>query len=386
MTTTIANVSTLVVALPTRREHKWVGLTESIGRFVLVRLVDDAGNIGWGEAPALKDWGGEYGRYFGESAATVQLVTERYLGPAAVGVRVGNFGLLHSRMDQAIKGYPYAKAALDIAAYDLAGRAAGVPVHTLLGGAVRDAVPLTHSIGLMDAAAAEQEAAQVAGEGIRTIKIKIGIDPDRDVEVVRRIRAAVGGSVALCVDANQGYATPGQAIRAIRRMEHFDLLYAEQPVRGIARMAEVARAVDVPITADESIWTAHDVLEIIERGAAQIISIYVTKPGGLYRALEIAAVAQAAGLPCNVNGSGEFGIGNLANVAFAAAAPSVKLSCAMPISVPAEAQTGQTAGIVYKDDLLVAPMQLRDGAIVVPDDPGLGIEVDLEKIERYRVG
>ena len=150
-------------------------------------------------------------------------------------------------------------------------------------------------------------------------------------------------------------------------------------------MAEVARAVDVPLTADESIWTAHDVLEIIEREAAQIISIYITKPGGMYHALGMAAVAAAAGLPCNVNGSGEFGIGNLANVAFAAAAPAVSFSCAMPISVPTEAQTGQIAGIVYKDDVIAAAMTVRDGAIVVPQGPGLGIDVDLEKLERYRV-
>lgn len=383
--TTIAGVETLTVALPLRREHKWVGLTESIGRYVLVRLVDDSGNVGWGEAPALRDWGGEHGRYFGESAATVQLVVDRYLGPALAGTPVGNFGLMHGRMDAAIKGYPYAKAAIDIAAYDLAGRAAGLPVHALLGGAVRDSVPVTHSIGLMEPEAAEREAGQVAAEGIRTIKIKVGIEPSRDVEVVRRVRAAVGGGVALCVDANGGYGTPGQAIRAIRRMEAFDLTYAEQPVRGIARMAEVARALDVPITADESVWTAHDVLEIIERGAAQIISIYVTKPGGLYRARDIAAVAQAAGLPCNVNGSGEFGIGNLANVAFAAATPAVTFSCAMPISVPAEAQSGQAAGIVYDDDVIASAMQVRDGAIVVPTGPGLGIDVDTDKVERYRV-
>ena len=213
----------------------------------------------------------------------------------------------------------------------------------------------------------------------------MGVDPTRDVEVVKRIRGAVGDKVALCIDANEGYSTPGQAINTIRRMEKFDLLYAEQPVRGIARMAEVARAVDVPITADESIWTAHDVLEIIERQAAQIISIYITKPGGLYRALDIAAVASSAGLLCNVNGSGEFGIGNLANLAFAAAAPAVSLSCAMPISTPAEAQTGQMAGIVYNDDVIASAMIVRDGAVIVPQGPGLGIDVDLEKLERYRV-
>jgi muconate cycloisomerase len=384
-TPTIRSVETLVVALPTRREHKWTGLTESIGRYALVRMTDDAGNVGWGEAPALKDWGGEHGRYFGESTATVQLVVRRYLGPAVIGVPVGNIGLLHQRMDAAVKGYPYAKAALDIAAYDLAGRQRGIPIHDMLGGAVRDAIPIAHSIGLMSIEDGEREAAKVASEGIRTVKIKIGVEPARDVEIVRRIRAAVGPDVALCVDANEGYKTPGEAIRTIRRMEAFDLIYAEQPVHGIARMAEVARAIDTPVMADESAWNSHDVIEIIERRAAQIVSIYTTKPGGLYRAMEVAAVARAAGIVCNVNGSAELGIGNLANLALAAAAPAVTLSCVVPVSTPASAQRGQIAGIYYKDDLIAQPMVFRDGAVHIPTGPGLGIDVDPAKIEQYRV-
>src|SRR5690349_25132967 len=103
-------------------------------------------------------------------------------------------------------------------------------------------------------------------------------------------------------------------------MEQYELKYAEQPVMGIARMAEVARAIDAPVMADESAWNAHDVIDIIEKRAAQIVSIYTTKPGGLYRALEVAAVAHAAGLICNINGSAETGIGNLANLQLAAAA------------------------------------------------------------------
>jgi muconate cycloisomerase len=381
----IRSVETLVVALPTRREHKWTGFTESIGRYVLVRMSDDAGHTGWGEAPALKDWGGEYGRYFGESAAIVQLVVERYLGPAAIGVPVGNIGLLHRRMDEMLKGYPYAKAAMDCAAYDLAGRASGLPAHTLLGGAVRDSIPLSHSIGLMAVDLGEKEAVQVASEGIKTIKIKVGVEPARDIEMVGQIRAAVGPAISLCVDANEGYRTPGEAIKTIRKMEAFDLLYVEQPVYGIARVAEVARAIDTPVMVDESAWNSHDVLDVVERGAAQMVSIYTTKPGGLYRAMEVAAVARAAGLVCNVNGSAELGIGNLANLALAAAAPAVTLSCVFPVSTPAFAQRGQIAGIFYKDDLLTAPMDLTDGSIRVPNGPGLGIDVDLAKIEQYRV-
>jgi muconate cycloisomerase len=381
----ISKIDLYGIALPTRREHKWTGLTEPIGGYVLVKMADEAGLVGWGEAPVLKDWGGEFGRYFGESPGTTTHVISRYLAPVVRGCVPGEIVELHARMDRAIKGYPYAKAAIEFAAYDLAGKQGGVPVHRLLGGAARRKIPVTHSIGLMNFEEAERETAQVVKEGIRTIKIKVGVDADRDVEMVRRVRETVGPSIGLCVDANEGYRTPSDAIRALRRMERFNLIYFEQPVEGIERLAEVARAIDVPVMADESAWNAHDVIQIAERRAAQIISIYTTKPGGLYRAMEVAAVARAAGLICNVNGSVETGVGNLANVQLAAAAPSVVLSCVVPVSTPAEAQSGNIAGIYYKDDLIAAPMQFADGAIELPLGIGMGIAVDEAKVRRYSV-
>lgn len=381
----IAEIELHHVALPPRREHKWTGLTEPIGGYLLLQMTDAEGGIGWGEAPALKDWGGDFGRYFGESPGTTVEVITRHLAPAVIGAVPGEIAELHARMDRSIKGYPYAKAAVELAAYDLAGRQWGLPVHRLLGGAVLRRIPITHSIGLLAPEEAEREAAQVAREGIRTIKIKVGVDPDRDVGIVRRIREAVGPAVALCVDANAGYRTVAEAIRTYRRMESFDLLYFEQPVEGIDRLAEVARAIDAPVMADESAWNAHDVVEIAEKRAAQIVSIYTTKPGGLYRAMEVAAVARAAGIVCNVNGSVETGIGNLANLQLAAAAPAAVLSCVVPVSTPAETQSGQLAGIYYKDDLISEPMRFTDGAVELPAGPGMGIAADLAKIRRYTV-
>jgi muconate cycloisomerase len=382
---TIQSVETILVQLPTRREHKWTGLTEVIGRYLLVRMTDSDGRVGWGEAPALKDWGGEFGRYFGESTLISKAVIENYLAPALVGVDLGNFAEMHARMDAAIKGYPYSKAALDFAAYDVTGKWLGVPVHMLLGGRVRSHVAVTHSIGLIPIAEAEKEVAKVAAEGIKTIKIKIGVDPKRDIEIVRVIRNAVGDEVELCVDANEGYSTPGEAISTVRAMDKYRLKYVEQPVMGIERIAEVARAIDPPVMADESAWNAHDVIQISEHRAAQIVSIYTTKPGGLYKAMEVAAVCRAAGIICNVNGSVETGVGNLANIHLAAAAPAATLSCVVPVSTPAEWQTGQVGGIYYLDDLITAPMKLVNGAIEVPTAPGMGIDVDLAKIEKYRV-
>jgi muconate cycloisomerase len=279
----IKSVETLLVQLPTRREHKWTGLTEPIGRYLLVRMIDDQGRVGWGEAPALKDWGGEFGRYFGESQLVARTIIDNYLAPVTTGLELGNPVELHARMDTLIKGYPYAKAAVEFAYYDLSSRALGVPVSTLLGGRSRSRVPVTHSIGLVSIADAEKEAGKVAAEGIKTIKIKIGVDPKRDLEIVRVVRAAVGDDVDLCVDANEGYQTPGEAITLVRQMEKHRLKYVEQPVMGIERIAEVARAIDSPVMADESAWNAHDVVQIIAQRAAQIVSIYTTKPGGLCR-------------------------------------------------------------------------------------------------------
>jgi muconate cycloisomerase len=381
----ITGVETVRVALPTRRVHKWTGLTEPIGRSLLVRLTDDAGHEGWGEAPAIKDWGGEFGRYFGESVSIAELVVHDYLARVVEGVEVGNVGELHRRMDSMIKGYPYAKAALDIAAWDLAGRAAGLPVHQLLGGKVRDRIPITHSIGLLSEQEAADEAAQLRDEGIRTIKVKVGVDPDRDIAVVRAVRRAAGEAIDICIDANEGWRTPGEAIGVVHALDDVRLKYVEQPVMGIERLAEVARAIDVPVMADESAWTAHDVLQIIERRAAQVVSIYTTKPGGLYRALQVAAVCRAAGLLCNVNGSIETGVGNRANVALAAVAESVELGCVIPVSRPAPHADGRIGGTYYTDDLIREPMVVEDGSIVVPDGPGLGIDVDPERIDRYRL-
>ena len=379
----IKQVDVIHVALPTRREHKWTGLTEPIGGYILVRMHSDDGVVGWGEAPALKDWGGDYGRYFGESPGTTKFVVENYLTPSVIGCEVGNIADLHQRMDAIVKGYPYAKAAMDIAAYDLAGRTVGVPVWQLLGGKVRDRIPVTHSIGLLDIDLAVEECKKVANEGIKTIKIKVGVDPDRDVEIVSRVRSAVGDAMDICVDANCGYATPRDAVRIIRKMEPFRLKYAEQPVEGIDRLAEVTRVLETPVMADESAWYARDVLEIFEKKAADIVSIYTTKPGGLYGAMEVAAAARAAKFLCNVNGSVETGVGNLANIHLAAAAIPATLSCVVPVSTPAESQSGNVGGIYYIDDLIAEPFVLEDGCVVVPDGPGFGIDVDEAKIEKY---
>jgi muconate cycloisomerase len=272
-----------------------------------------------------------------------------------------------------------------MALYDVVGKALNVPAYRLLGGRYRERVPIAHSIGLMEIDKAVEEALQAREEGVKTIKLKGGIEAERDVDLVKEIRNAIGPEPAIAVDANQGYRTPKIAIRTIRKMEDYGIRYMEQPVEGIDALAEVKRNVDTPIMADESAWTPQDVLEIIRKKAADIISIYTTKPGGLLKAKKVAAVAEAAGLECNVNGSVETGVGNAANVHLAASTAAVTLACVIPVSTPKGKGKKGIAGIYYQDDLIKDPFEFVSGEVVVSSKPGLGVELDEDKLKQYRV-
>ena len=381
----ITNIETIPIRLPTRRVHQWASLTTPIGVYVIIKLHTDEGLVGLGEAPVLKDWGGDYGRYFGETPQTTAHVINDILAPTLKGQDPRRFEAVHAVMDRSIKGYPYCKAAIDAALYDVAGKSMHVPAYQLLGGCFRERVSIAHSLGLMEIEKAVDEALQAKGEGVKTIKLKGGVDAKRDVELVRQMRKALGPNMRICVDANQGYPTPKIAVQVIKAMAENDLLYMEQPVEGIDRMAEVARRVDTPIMADESAWTAQDVLEIAQKKAADVISIYATKPGGMFQAKKVAAVAEAAGLPCNVNGSVETGVGNAANLHLAASTGVVSLGCVLPVSTPKGKGKKGIAGIYYQDDIITEAFDFDNGDILVSSKPGLGIELDEDKLKHYRL-
>jgi muconate cycloisomerase len=381
----ITRIETIPIRLPTRRVHQWASLTTPIGVYVIIKLHTDEGLVGLGEAPVLKDWGGDHGKYFGETPQTTMHIINDILAPALRGQEPGRFETLHALMDKTVRGYPYCKAAIDAALYDVVGKRLNIPAYQLLGGLFRERVPIAHSLGLMEIDKAVEEALQAKSEGVKTIKLKCGIDGKRDVELVKQIRKAIGPDLKICADANQGYPTAKAAARFIKAMEEFDLLYMEQPVEGFDAMAEVTRRVDTPIMADESAWTPHDVFEIAEKKAADLISIYTTKPGGLFKAKKVAAIAEAAGLGCNVNGSVETGVGNAANVHLAAATGVVTYGCVVPVSTPKGKGKGGIAGMYYQDDIIAEPFEYAGGDIIVSTKPGLGIELDEDKLQHYRV-
>ena len=382
----ITGCEVFLVAVPSRREHTWASKMETpIGHHAIVRLDTDEGASGWGEAPAIATWGGAHGRYYGETPETVKHLVETYLAPAVRDLDPAEIAVVHQRMDRVVKGNPYAKAAVDIACFDLAGKAQGVPVSTLLGGRLRDGIEVTHSLGIMDVDRCVAEAEQAVGEGAGTIKCKTGLDPDRDVELVRRLRETLGDDVRIRVDGNEGYRTVQEAVETTKRQEEHGIFLCEQPVAGAEALARVAERIDVPVMADESAWTVHDILELHDLGAAECFSCYVTKPGGLHRARQQAELAAALGMYHDIGGSIELGIGNAANLHLGAALPLATLPSVCPVTKPAGAAGPEIAGIYYLDDVAADPFRFEDGKVMVPDGPGLGVEVDVEKLARYAV-
>jgi muconate cycloisomerase len=383
----ITKVDAFAVALPARRLHQMATkrAVDDLGRYTIAVVSTDEGIEGLGEATVMREWGGDHGRYYGESPElTVRLIRD-ILGPAVEDMDPFNIERANAAMDVAIKGYPYAKTAIDMALHDIKGKALGVPVYQLLGGLSQERVRIAHSLGIMDVAAARSEAQAAIAEGIKTIKLKVGRDPQYDVMIVREIRDVVGPDIDIVVDANQGWPTPKVAIRVIRAMEEYGVRYVEQPVDGLAGMARVTQAVDTSIMADESAWTAVDVLEIVERGAADMVSMYTTKPGGLLKAKKLAAVAEAAGLPLNVNGSHETGVGNAANLHLVASTAAVTEAGVFPVTTVKGQEPTEMAGRMYEDDIVTESFRFDDGFLLVPDKPGLGVELDPDKIERYRL-
>ncbi len=380
----ITEIKVHLVKLPARRDHNWASkMATPIGHHAIVELSTDDGIVGWGEAPAGGTWGGAHMRYYGETPETVQHIVIDHLQPVLIGQDPADIAVIHAHMDKVIKGHPYAKAAIDIACYDAAGKALGVPVATLLGGRHRDGIEVAHSLGIMDLDRCYAEAEAAVAEGARTIKCKTGLDPERDVELVRELRRRLGPDIKIRVDGNEGYASVHEAVEVTLRQEEFDILLCEQPLMGAAALSKVAARISSPVMADESAWTVHDILELDKLEAAECFSCYVTKPGGLYRARQQAELAEQLGMYCDIGGSIETGIGNAANLALGTAMKIATLPSVCPVSKPVGADGPEMAGIYYLDDLITEPLQFIDGIVMAPTGPGLGIEVDRAKIEKY---
>jgi muconate cycloisomerase len=382
----IRSIEAQAFRLPRRRNFKWAGLQAELGEFVLVRVTTDEGLIGYGEATPLADWGGDFGRRSGETLSTVISIINEFFATALVGHDPTAVTLARQIMDRQVVGNNYAKCAIDIALHDLWGKSVGKPIYRLLGGAVRDSVPVAHMIGLMSETDATHEASAAVADGVRTLQIKGGVDAERDILLVRTLRRELGSGVTLRVDANQGYGHAKQARQIVMRLADAGVDLIEQPAVGLAYLAEVTLASPVPIIADESCWDANDALDVVRQRAADCLSIYLAKAGGFVGARAVSAIAEAQHMACDINGSIESAIGNAANTHFALSQAAVSLASVIPISAPAGAHPCAIAGRYYEDDVISEPFAIRNGAILPLNRPGLGIEVDEVRLAKFRCG
>ena len=206
---------------------------------------------------------------------------------------------------------------------------------------MRDFVPTKFSVSGLEPERAAEIAAWAVEHGFRTMKVKVGIEPEGDVARVRAVRAAIGPDVRLGVDANGGWATR-IAIRTIRRLEEFGIYFAEQPVPAldVTWLADVRAHVDVPVMADESVYTLQDAMAVVRAGAADVLSVYIGKGGGIGPARKVAAVAEAAGLTCTVGSNLEIGVASAAMIHLAMATPaSAPRSSPATSSAPSSTRT-----------------------------------------------
>lgn len=382
----IRSFEPVVFQLPGRSSYTWRSLEVPIGRYVVLKVQTDEGITGLGEAPAILSWGGEHQRYFGEDPQIVCHLVNNVVAPMLTGTDPTDVKGALTKMDEAIRGFPYSKAMVESALLDIAGKAAGLPVYALLGGAARRKLAICHSVGIAPPELAAEEARQVVADGIRYLQIKVPGNPPEDLAIVKAIRKAVGDDVTIYPDINRGYKDVKTAIRSIKAMtEEAAIFGCEQPVEGIDAMAAITAAVDVPVIVDEGCWSPQDAIEIVRRQSADILSIYFTKAGGLIRSMEIGAIGRAAGMPMNVNGSLEGGVGNAANLHLSAALEGNVLPGVITINTLKGREQTRVGGVFYTDDIITEPFAYSDGHLTVPDRPGLGVELDDEKLDRYRV-
>jgi L-alanine-DL-glutamate epimerase-like enolase superfamily enzyme len=354
----LAIISSLTFVTPDGAHRK--------GNYVLVRVSDDSGRVGLGEASVTAVWSGE------TQAGTIALIKNE-LAPLVVSADPFDVEWISRRMDRVVFGNSFAKGAIEMALLDLQGQILGVPVYKLLGGSERETqsggIRLKFVVGAVEPELAAQRAHRMVKQGWRSIKVKVGRDPhpQADVDRLHAVREAIGKDTWLSVDANGGY-TVDQALWAAAQFEKVNVALFEQPTRrGDHRaMAEVRRRSGVPIMADESVFTPHDALEVIRHDAADVLSLYPGKHGGIRATQHIAKLAEAAGIPCTIGS-------NLEREVATAAMAHVTVCTA---NLQCERFPGDLIGpIYYEKPLTTEPLRYEADRLWVPEKPGLGVMV-----------
>jgi len=361
----IREVQVSSLEIPMKRVFATSRAKQDVARHIVVQLFSDDGLVGIGE-------GAPRPHISGETIESSFLLVEKYLGPLLIGKDPVNIGAIHNEMDQRVELNPSAKCAIDLALYDLLGKRFNVPVYELLGGRAKESLHINGTCDVQEPERVSDVLKRRISEGFRySIKIKVGTDPKKDVERVKTAREAIGDGIDLIADANQGWDV-ATAIRLIRKMEHFDLQVAEQPVywRNLTGLAQVTRAVSSSVMADESVWSPYDAMQIIQMKAARMLNIKLIKSGGLFHAHKIATMAQAADMRCMVGCTIETSILCAAGGHLAMASENVVYIDSL---TPPEFLVEDIAqGLSWTEDLLV-----------LPDKPGLGVELKETAMNRY---
>jgi muconate cycloisomerase len=342
-------------------------LTTSYGSWgeattILVELKTDEGLVGLGQASVDAP-------FYGETAEGMVSNIRAHLAPAVVGEDPLAITRLNARMRAALPHHWFSHSGVEMALWDLKGKALGVPVYQLLGGKVRDGIELMgfvhHDLPQRMAGHAREA---LDKHNYRVLKMKIGLDPKEDIARYRAVAEAVGDRAVIQVDGNIGY-TIAEAIPTLTEMERLGALGAiEQPVERLEDLAEIARRMRTPVMADEAIYPPQDAIEVVRRRAASLALMKISKHGGLQNVHRIGQIFEAAGLTLSI-----------AIYYDLIAVAATHLAAALPCAT-------WPSPFTYLQDTLIGTPFGPDGLdLRVPDGPGLGVELDWDKVRRYTV-
>lgn len=341
----------------------------SYGRFddmpsVLLRIVTDDGVEGWGEAVPDPHVTGE--SFEGAFASLCHVLL-----PCMEGLTAFDSEVLHRRMDSALLGNPSIKAAVDIAFHDAMARTLGVPLFQLRGGRAHAALTQPYVISITSPEAVAAEAAAAADAGFTEIKLKVGSADGADVMRIRSLHEGVDGRAALRVDANQGWDR-STALHVIRETVECRIDWYEQPLpaHDVEGMAALRQATGARLMIDEGVHAPSDLVRAIRLAAADMVNIKLMKAGGIRPSMALVSVAEAAGMPCQIGSMVESAVGTAAGLHVAVARSNIV--------------SNELVGpeMISQD---VADLSVPSGQVSFPDGPGLGIEVDLDRVRRLTV-
>ena len=373
----ITSIQTIPIRVPIKPDlaiRSGRGGSHLVSPFLLVKVHTDAGLTGIGEVSCTPRWSGE------DQVSAAHFINA-YFAPALIGEDPTDVAAATAKFASTVAGNPFTKAGVEMALWDLRGKAEGQPVYKLLGGKVRHFVPTKWSVSGVAPDRAADIARWAVEQGFTKMKVKVGIDPDGDVARVRAVREAVGSEVKLGVDANGGWPTARVALDVIPRLQDAAGIYfVEQPVpaRDVFGMCDVFAACGLPVIADESLYAPEDARVLATANACDVFSIYVGKAAGIGPTVEIARFAKGGfrGISCTVGSNLELGVGSAAMTHVAIATTGID----------AETYPCDIIGpLFYEDDIVRHSLPILPGSASVNELPGLGVELDDEKVERYRV-